>query len=261
MRALLKATGALIAALLIQTIRRLSTMARLLSQIATVIRGSIGGITYTANQFHAIIMRARVSPVQPNTTAQQLARSAMISAQETWNGLTDTVRSAWQQYARFLIFTSPTGTYTIPGRQAFIAGRSLQNYLFETGLAVPTFDTDAPQQILGFYLPQSVNIVDPVTPLSTGIGVSITSEAAVGCAFLIEISAPFTGTRNRFKGPWDTSQSQGGVLAADATVVVDFVDYNLDDVLFVRVKIVADDAPPRVSSQVILRGVAVTIGA
>lgn len=234
-------------------------MARALSHVHSIIRGSVGGLTYTANQFYQIIMKNRTAPVQPNTTPQQLARNAITSAQGTWNGLTSIVRQSWQNYSINLNWPDPLGTHKVPGRQVFIAGRSMQDYILAAGLAVPSFVTSAPPSFFGFYLPTTIQIVAPVG-LGTGIGVSVGAEASTDGTFLIELSGPWTDTRQRYKGPWQNQYTTAVVVPKATTVVVDFLGFQVDDVIFVRVKAVADDAPPRVSAQTILRGYAVLTG-
>lgn len=232
-------------------------MARALSHLMSKIRGSVGGLTYSANQYYQIIMKNRTTPVQPNTTAQQLARNALTAAQETWNGLTTAVRAAWDLYANNLSWPDPLGTHKIPGRQVFMAGRAMQNYIFEAGLAVPTFVTTAPPSFLGFYLPQSINIAALAAP-GTGFAVSLSSEFAFDGTFLVEISGPWPDTRNRYKGPWQVADSQVAIVPANTSVLVPFEVGSDDDIYFVRVKAVADDASPRVSAQTILRAVVTT---
>lgn len=227
-------------------------MARMLSQVATIIRGSVGGLTFSANQFYQIIVRPRTAPVQPNTTAQQLVRNALTAANGTWNGLTTVVRQQWDSYALNLSWPNPLGTHKVPGRQVFVAGRSLQNYVFDAGLAVPTFVTTAPPSFFGFYLPQNV-VAGPPTGIGTGFGVGITPEANIDCTALIEIQGPFPDTVNRYKGPWDNAQTVAVVIPAATTTVTNFLVGADDDIYFVRVKMVADDAPPRISAQSILR--------
>lgn len=231
-------------------------MARMLSQIATVIRGSVGGITYTANQFHAIIMRARVSPVQPNTTAQQLARLALSTAQGTWLTLTQVVRDAWETYSRNLFRSGPVGTYTVPGRQSFIAGRALQNYVNDRGLAVPNFDTSAPPVFGGFYLPE--RIVTALPPaLQTGVAISYTSEALVDALVMVQIAGPFPETVRRYKGPWNTGQEQAQIVVMATSALISFDGLTVGDIFFMRVSSVADAASPRSAAPVILRMAAI----
>lgn len=233
-------------------------MARMLSQVATKIRGSVGGLTYSANQYYQIIMKARTSPVQPNTTLQQQARAAIVSAASAWTQMTDAQREQWKIYALNLRWPDPLGTHKCPGRQAFMAGRSIQQYVLATGLAIPNYVVDGPGFFDGFLLPQSVTVGNPVGP-GTGIGVSVSADFTDDTLALIEISPAMGPTRLRYKGPWDTHSSQAAIIPANTTVNVDFLGYNVGDILFARVKCVGDDAPPRVSIQYILRGTAVTV--
>lgn len=69
------------------------------SAIITEARGSLGGITASRNRGGGYF-RARVVPVNPGTSFQQLIRSAMASLAAKWNDvLTDLQRKAWDTYA------------------------------------------------------------------------------------------------------------------------------------------------------------------
>ena len=119
-------------------------MARALSQIVTVIRGSIGGITFTANQWHQILLRAKTAPVQPQTNAQQFIKDGFTAASLDWKLLTDADRALWSQYSATVTYTGPLGDYTLPGRQIFMAAQSLVNYINSAGLDVIATDLTTP---------------------------------------------------------------------------------------------------------------------
>ena len=233
-------------------------MARILSPVWSIIRGSIAGTTYFANQFHQIVARARTAPVQPNTNPQTLIRASMNNASAIWNGLTDGVQFGWQVYANLTPFSGPLGSYTVPGRQMFMAGRVLQDYIINSGFALPTFDVNPPAPMAGFL---NLRNVIPTAPVSvgTGIGLSVTADALDDSMTMLEINGPFTSSRKRFKGPWDTSKTIAVVLPVNTTVVLEIMGLLDGGIYFTRLKGVADDAPPRVSTRFINRHIAQVI--
>jgi hypothetical protein len=231
---------------------------RFLSQVYTIARGSVGGITYTANQFYQLIARARTAPVQPNTEDQAAVRSAMTAAADAWTNLSGSEQNLWELYGAATKWPGPLGEHTISGRLCFMAGYILARYVSDQGYASPTIDTSAPAQLDGFYNLKSVSSAPFVTASSTGVSVTFTSETAVDACVLVEISPGFPITRRRYKGPWNTASSQAVILSAPSSVVVDFTGLSAGTRYFMRVKAVADDAPLRVSPEFIVNSIAVT---
>jgi len=68
------------------------------SAILTAQSGSIGGITGSHNR-GGMYLRARAQPINPNTPAQQLARSRLALNVASWSSLTEAERVAWNDYA------------------------------------------------------------------------------------------------------------------------------------------------------------------
>jgi len=227
-------------------------MAKILSSPWSIIRGSIAGTTYLANQFHQIVARARTAPVQPNTIYQTHIRSALNAASDVWANLTSAVRLQWEMYANGLEWPGPLGPYTCPGRQVFIAGRSLQEYVNTRGLAVPTMVTTAPSTMLGFYNLKNVGCSAPTTP-GTGVAVSFTTETATDALVYAEISQAFSPARYRYKGPWESASAQASVVPMATSGLIEFLGLEDGAIYFIRLKAVADDAPPRVSCEYIVR--------
>lgn len=233
-------------------------MARALSHLHSIIRGSIAGVTYLANQYHQIVIRQRTAPVQPNTDLQTSIRSAMTGANDGWLALTDAQRTAWDLYADGLLWPGPLGPYTVTGRLCMMAMKMLRLFIFWNGYAVPAGPDTAPPMLLGFYNLANVKATTFSPAASTGVAVTFTPEAAVDACVIVEISPPFQPSRKRYKGPWDTSRTQAVVAGAPASYIMNFSDLNVDAIYFLRVRAVADDAPGRVSPEFVVRAVAVT---
>lgn len=69
------------------------------STILAEASGSLAGCTFSRNR-GGQYMRARVTPVNPNTTQQQFVRSLLAQLASVWSGvLTEAQRSAWETYA------------------------------------------------------------------------------------------------------------------------------------------------------------------
>lgn len=232
-------------------------MARILSSPWSIIRGSIAGTTYFANQFHQIVARARTAPVQPGTLFQAIARSAINGAESAWAGTPKANQDDWDLYAAQTPFSGPLGPYTVPGRQMFIAGRALKLYIDRRTLAIATFDETAPPVMAGFLnIQPSVSV--PVGP-GTGIALSVIADASSPTLVMVQVSAAFTKERNRYKGPWDNAKSVAAVIPAAATVLLEILGLHDGGIYFTRAKAVADDAPERISAEFFSRHIAVTI--
>jgi hypothetical protein len=61
-------------------------------------RGSIGGQTYQHGRFGTIV-RARVFPINPQTSAQQSARGRLTAVAQTWRTITEAQRLTWLSLA------------------------------------------------------------------------------------------------------------------------------------------------------------------
>ncbi|MEE9367113.1 MAG: hypothetical protein V3W44_10525 [Dehalococcoidales bacterium] len=231
-------------------------MARIVSPVWSIIRGSIAGTTYFANQYHAIVARQRVAPTGGFGPYQQIMRSSFSGANATWETLTKDVQDDWDLYADGLVWSGPTGTYKVPGRQAFMAGRSLQNYANNRGLVVPNFVTTAPVTP-GFLSPTNIAGAPPTGP-GTGVGVTFTKDATDDTMAIVQISPPFDKERNLYNGPWNTRDAVA-VINAAGSVVVEFLGLTLGKIHFIRISFVADDAAPRIAAPVIIRAIAVTV--
>lgn len=233
-------------------------MARVLSHLHSIMRGSIAGVTYFANQYHQILIRARTAPVQPNTPQQTLIRSAMTGANDGWIQLTTGEHTAWANYAMLTQWPGPLGPYTITGRLCYIAMKALRLFITTAGYAIPSGPDTAPAPLTGFYNLKNVSCAAFVVPGQTGIAVSLATEVAQDACVLYELSPPMPPTRFRFKGPWDTSLNQAHIHVKNTVPIINFVNLAPDSAYFVRVKAVADDAPGRVSPEFIIRCLSVT---
>lgn len=178
-------------------------MAYALSHLHSLVRGSVGGLTYFANQFHQICMRQRTAPVQPNTPFQTGIRTAFNAAEATWEALTPALRQEWVDYAATCVYPGPAGPYTVPGRQLMIGTLALAYYAdaiqpseFKPCITAPT--------VAGWYNPASIQ-TSIYNGGTQGIALSIDTGPGFEAAAVVDVSIAFNVTRNRYKGPWQSA--------------------------------------------------------
>lgn len=94
-------------------------MALFKSDRLTSASGSVGGTTYSHNRF-GMYTRARRVPVNPNTSAQQRARTSFGASAADWRSLTAPQRAAWNAYAAATPVKNALGdTVFLTGSMAF----------------------------------------------------------------------------------------------------------------------------------------------
>ncbi len=71
---------------------------KILSALATAVSGSIGGITGSHNR-GGMYLRARVTPINPQTVDQLAARNRLASQSSAWGALTEPQRLSWNDFA------------------------------------------------------------------------------------------------------------------------------------------------------------------
>lgn len=231
-------------------------MARALSQIVTQIRGSVGGITYLANQHHQIVLRARTSPVDPSTTPQNQVRQAFSGAAVDWLGFTDQERADWDDYADSLTYPNPLGDQTLSGRLVAMGNIAFMRYLYARGFSLTTVVKTAPTTP-GF-LSLDPLFPDVAGPASTGFTVNVGNPNPEDMSVFIWASRIFNATRNTFKGPWRSNSMVQLDVASAATGNHAFVMGSDGDIVFVYLRAIVDDGLKRVSQPAILRAVVTT---
>lgn len=71
----------------------------IISPIHGEMRGSIGGSTWSRNRGGQYV-KQRATPVNPNSSRQQVVRSILATLAQAWGGLTTAEREAWNTYAQ-----------------------------------------------------------------------------------------------------------------------------------------------------------------
>jgi len=228
---------------------------RFQSQVYTKARGSIGGITYTANQYQSLIARARTSPVNPMSQRQTGIRTAFSDASAAWQVMSTADRALWDDYAASVSFSGPMGNYYISGRAMFMRNYSTATYIkgrFAADVAAVIPDPPGVQGPMDLSNPNIQVLAAP----GTGFGLSVTSFEAEDWVLFGQISRAFPDTRNSFKGPFQTESMQVVVGAGPASVVIEWEGLVEDSVYFVSARAFTDGVSIRMSVPIILRAVA-----
>lgn len=173
--------------------------------LASDIRGSMGGSVFSRNR-SGLYIRRRVSPVNPATPAQTAARNRISALQAAFRDtLTPAERSAWEALAASTSAVNKLGLgIVLTAQNLFVKINSLVLAAGETRL-----DT-APVPPAGIDL-------SPLTYTGTvAAGLNIASQATAqgaGDILVTQVSPAVNVTVNFFKGPWESTQYNVGVIA------------------------------------------------
>lgn len=221
-------------------------MAKIVSPVWSSIRGSIAGTTYLTTPSGQIIARQRTRPVQAPSIHRTAIKDAMIQAVSEWTAKTTAEKAAWDTWAA----ANGPGS----GRQQYIAGQAVIDFILNLGLNAPTVvttDLAAPQ-----FSGHPSFVLAPTnfsTPAETGIAVQIKNTSGRDCWYLIEVSPTLSNARNFWKGPWDPTLTQAKHIAKTLTATVNIQVALAGDRYFVRVRAVTDGAgeTPAVKGRVV----------
>jgi hypothetical protein len=236
-------------------------MAKFLSQVYTSIRGRVGGIVYTKNQFAGLIARAFTAPTNPGTDLQELIRSCMSEASQKWTDLLQSERDLWNAYAATLVYEGPHGEYKLPGRQVFISNLSLAFYLDTLGGSSIAVDVDPPL-LAGFENIGTVESAVYDTVSSEGVAISVGNPNAYDLVVLLQRSIGFNQTKNVYNGPWLPGSTMADDLTASASTKFQFETGTgtAGQVFFLRVRAITATHPHRITNDFTVRCIAVANG-
>lgn len=182
------------------------------SQVYTQASGSIGGTTYSRNK-GGMYTRARAIPTNPNSTRQQVMRSALATLVQRWiTVLTQVQRDAWSTYAQNVLVTDRLGEQIqISGQNHYIRSNAprIQANLTPVDAAPTIFDTGEAVTSTDFINnsspPDTLNIL---AMDSTAMSISLNFATALsdGAELLIYLGPPISTTRNFFKGPYQLAE-------------------------------------------------------
>ena len=229
-------------------------MARMLSLLASTIRGSVGGLTYFSNQFHQIVLRQRTAPVNPNTTRQSQIRGAWGDAQSLYEALSNDDKLAWDAYAQTLVYEGPLGNYTLPGRQVCLGNVATGLYLDDRGFSVGV-PAASPPLAPGFLSLADLE-VGPPGVVGDGFNVTFRNNNAEDITVYLQRSIAFNTGRKRFKGPWLTETLTESQVPSLGTGNVDFLGLNVGSAYFATIRAITDAPPYKMSRPYFVRAIA-----
>ncbi len=205
-------------------------------------RGSIGGTTFSRNRF-GNYMRARKTPVNPQSPRQSAIRAIVASVNELWNGsLTQANRDSWEVYGSNVPATNKLGeVIRLPGFNQFN----------KTSIAaVNAGNTPIFAAPLVFTLPGEDTLFTAAVDAGTG-KITITFDDARDWLnenaglLIVEMGIPQNASRNFFDGPWRHAGVINGNLALPPTTPAATIDvpFAVGDgqKVFVRAKIMRGD--------------------
>lgn len=185
----------------------------LINPIFGQMSGSVAGSTFAKNPAGQYV-RQKVTPVNPNTVAQQRARSVFADATTIWkNGLTPAQATAWDEYAavtsRTNVFGNSfngngqswfIGTYGFAENAALVAGLSRTDPLVAP--ATPGLATSpSPQSCVGIAAGTPGVLTVTFANLS-GDGVAGQFDPSDELSLIaVYYAGKPTGSRRFFKGP------------------------------------------------------------
>lgn len=171
--------------------------------LITNLSGSLDGITASRNRGGSYL-RERVLPVDPNTTNQQVLRTAFAEATQTWAEMSEAGRQAWNQYATRRTVPSRLGEQRhISGQAYFTRWWVFRYQTLNTVLSNSMTDTaPAYDQAGDFLLAPTVSLVSGNTTLRISWAGTPTWELDGGNFFTVFASTPRAPTINWFRGPY-----------------------------------------------------------
>ena len=157
-------------------------------------RGKLGGHVFTKTRSGAT-MRTKVTPVNPQTTAQAAARSRLGSQSQAWRGISEEQRRGWNSLADEVIKTNIFGdNYSPTGKNLFTGYNS--NLLLVGHGAVST-----PPVLEEMPVITDLDINIHALPASVGF-IAVSAGSLTNQALVIEATQQFSAGRFNFEGSY-----------------------------------------------------------
>jgi len=161
--------------------------------------GSIAGNTYSHNRFGPYI-RARTSPINPNTARQVAVRSAVAFLAAMWAGtLTAVQRTAWNLYGSSVAMTDVLGaTMYLTGYNHFIRSNVINkitgNVIISNGPVIFEIPAHDPTY--------SITASEATQLITNTFDATMAWAVEDGGLLFIFAGKPQNAQRNFFGGPW-----------------------------------------------------------
>lgn len=210
--------------------------------LASEVRGSIGGVTFTAGRFGKVV-RARSSPVHSPTNLRTYWKGLLSYDIAHWtNTLSEQQRTDWRNLAAATWFTNSLGEdYHPTGLNLYVRSNSL---LIATGQAR---QDDAPGSAVGDHYAITYSWID-----DDGLYAEMVDAPALAHKVAFFIGLPWATPIIYYTGPWQFSVSMDSAsLHSAPTRIVPFPAFTEDMYYFVRDRSVY--ANGKISAPYILR--------
>lgn len=201
--------------------------------MAAVIRGSIGGTTFSRNAAGDYV-RNRTKPTYPGTQEQAVRASQMASVVDTWQGLTIAQRDAWEAKRSSNELKNKVGQSMVPSGFNLYARANLSLLITQQAVVIP---------------PPTPLVVDaPHLGISwtDTLGIQVTTvygwNPAYTCMVQVEFLTKQRQSINYHKGPYEHLMVRSGtfIRTVPADLLADSVLLS-DTRVFLRIKVVVDN--------------------
>jgi len=232
-------------------------MAKLISPVWSIIRGSIAGTTYLSGPNNTIIARQKTAPVNPGSEYQSFVREAMIEAAALWKEvLTPVERDDWALYASTLSPSGPLGPYKLTGQNAFLQSYISAKWIEMQGGTI-AIDVDPP--VIPGFLDTGAYTIVPRVNAGTGVQLNVVNYATEDVTIGVQTSGPWKESKNFYRGPWDNNNNQFFDMSGSSSSSFDVNTDEENEYYFFRIKAVTANPPLRTQSAVIKRHITNTI--
>ncbi|MCK5614530.1 hypothetical protein KAR91_72365 [Candidatus Pacearchaeota archaeon] len=184
-----------------------------MSAIVNQASGSVGGVTFARNRFGQYA-RAKITPVNPNSSGQVAVRASIAFLADRWSSvLTAAQRTAWNLYGSSVDMTNRLGeTIQLTGFNHYI--RSNLEYKRTFGVTIDAGPTvfELPAQDPTFAI--TADEANQFVTVVHDVGMAWADEN--GAAMFLYQGRPQTAQRNFFGGPWRYLANIPGINGAPA---------------------------------------------
>lgn len=187
-------------------------------------RGKLGGHVLTKARSGATV-RTRVTPSNPQTSAQGLVRGIFSSMSQAWRNLTEEQRIAWNSAVDSYMRTNVFGdSYAPSGKNLFVSLNTNLLNIEQSQISNPPVQVDVPS-----YIAESVEIALPIggaLPVQGKVTFDFVTDLP-GSAFdiVIEATQPFSAGKFNFSGAY----RKIGVYAGDVVATPESIYQNYTD--------------------------------
>ena len=179
-------------------------------------RGKLGGHVFTKARSGATI-RTKVTPSNPQTTAQSGVRALFASLSSQWSSLDEAARAAWQGSVDLYQKTDVFGDSYLPsGKNLYVSLNSNLSKINKSNIAVPAAPVEFP-----LFLVAEIEVEIAAATMNI-----LYSGAIPGAdfSFYIEATKPNSPGRYNFSGQFRKIFSgTGAAIPAAATLYSDYV--------------------------------------